>query len=101
MFNSYVGNGMIVNKIHEILSFKHSKWLEKFISFNTQKSKKAKNDFEKDSYILLNNAFYGKTMKIVRHRLSLEFIKNYEYNKITKQQSKISFNGVHEPHQRL
>ena len=44
----YVRHGMVVEKIHEILSFKQSRWLEKYISFNTQKRNRAKNDFEKD-----------------------------------------------------
>ena len=39
---------MIVDEIHEIISFKQSKWLENLIDFNTQKRNKAKNDFEKD-----------------------------------------------------
>ena len=39
---------MIVEKLHEIISFKQSKWLEKYINFNTQKRKKAENDFEKN-----------------------------------------------------
>ena len=39
-------------------------WLEKYISFNTQKRKEAKNDFESDSYKLIINAFYGKLWKI-------------------------------------
>ena len=56
---------MIVEKIHEIISFKQSKWLEKFTSFITQKKNKTINDFEKDFYKLLTNAFYGKTMEIV------------------------------------
>ena len=30
------------------------------MNFNTQKGNKAKNEFEKDFYELLNNAFYGK-----------------------------------------
>ena len=38
---------MIVDKIHEIISFKQSQWLEKG-SFNTQTRIKAKKDFEKD-----------------------------------------------------
>ena len=33
----YVRHGMIVDKIHEIISFKQSKWLEKYITFITQK----------------------------------------------------------------
>ena len=50
MLNFYVRHGMVVEKIQEIISFKQSKWLEKFISFNTQKRKTSKNDFEKDFY---------------------------------------------------
>ena len=68
MLNFYIRHGMIVDKIHEIISFKQSKWLEKYINYNTQKRNKAKNDFEKDSYKLLNNAFYGETMENVRKR---------------------------------
>ena len=51
---------MIVEKIHNVISFKQSKWLEKYINLNTQMRNKAKNDFEKDFYKLLNNAFYEK-----------------------------------------
>ena len=47
MLKFYVRLGMIVEKLHEIISIKQSKWLEKFISFNTQKVNSAKNDFEK------------------------------------------------------
>ena len=42
MLKFYVKHGMIVEKIHEIISFKQSKWLESYISFNTQKRNKAK-----------------------------------------------------------
>ena len=34
----YIRHGMVVEKVHEIISFKQSKWLEKNISFNTQKN---------------------------------------------------------------
>ena len=64
MLKIYVRHGMVVEQIHEIISFKQSKWLEKYINFNTQKRNKAINDFEKDFYKLLNNAFYGKTMEM-------------------------------------
>ena len=33
-------------------------------------------------------------MEYVRNRLRLEFIKNYEYKKIIKQQSKLTFAGI-------
>ena len=60
----YNRHGMKVRKVHNGISFRQSKWLEKYISFNTQKRNRAKNDFEKDFYKLLNNAFYGKLWKM-------------------------------------
>ena len=69
MLKFYVRHGMIVDKGHDIISFKQSEWLEKYINFNTQKRNQAVNDFERDFYNLLNNAFYGKTMENVRNRL--------------------------------
>ena len=75
MLKFYIRQGMIVDKIHNVISFRQSRWLEKYINFNTQKRNKAKNDFEKDFYKLLNNAFYGKTMENVRNRLKIKFIR--------------------------
>ena len=71
----------------------------KYINFITQKRNNAKNDFEKDFYKLFNNAFYGKCMENVRNRLNLEFIKKDEYKKIIKQQSKLTFNGIHKSYE--
>ena len=99
MLKSYVKHGMIVDKFHEIISFKQSKWLEKYIKFNTQKRNQAVNDFEKDFYKLLNNAFYGKTMENVRNRCKIKFIKKDDINEIIKQQSKLTFNGIHKSYE--
>ena len=95
----YIRHGMIVDKVHNIISFKQNRWLEKYISFNTQKRNKAKNDFEKDFYKLLNNAFYGKTMENVRNRLKKKFIKKDNYRKIIEYQSKLTFNGIHKTYE--
>ena len=94
MLKFYVKHGMVVEKIHEIISFKQSKWLESYISFNTQKRNKAKNDFEKDFFKLLVNAAFGKFLENVRNRLGLELIKKDDIKKIIKQQSKLTFNGI-------
>ena len=99
MLTFYIRHGMIVEKVHEIISFKQSKWLEKYINFNTQKRNKAVKDFEKDFYKLLNNAFYGKTMENVRNRLKTKFFKKDDYREIIKEQSKLTFNGIHKPYE--
>ena len=94
MLKFYVRHGMIVEKVHEIISFKQSKWLESYISFNTQKRNKAKNEFEKDFFKLLVNAAFGKFLENVRNRLNLELIKKDNIKKIIDQQSKLTFNGI-------
>ena len=95
MLKFYVRHGMVAEKIHEIISFKQSKWLEKYISFNTQKRSKAKNVFEKDFFKLLVNAALGKFLENVRNRLRLEIIKKDDIKNNIKQQSKLTFNGIH------
>ena len=87
----YIRHGMIVDKFHEIISFKQRKWLEKYINFNTQTRNQLVNDFEKDFYKLLNIAFCGKTMENVRSRLKNKFVKKDDYREIITQQSKLTF----------
>ena len=99
MLKFYVRHGMIVDKVHDIISFKQSRWLKKYINFNTQKRNQAINDFEKDFYKLLNNAFYGKTMENVRNRLKIKFVKKDDYTEIIKQQSKLTLNGIHKSYE--
>ena len=81
MLKFHVRHGMIVEKIHEIISFKQSKWLESYISFDTQKRNKAKNDFEKGFFKLLVNAAFGKFLENIRNRLELELIKKDDIKK--------------------
>ena len=51
------------------------------------------NDFDRDFYKLFINSVDGETKKNVGNRIKLEFIKKDE--KIVKQQSKSTFNGIH------
>ena len=41
------------------------------------------------------NSLYGKTMENIRNRCRIEFFKKDENDKIVKQQSKLTFNGIH------
>ena len=99
MLKFYVRHGMIVDKVHDIKSFRQSRWLEKYTNFKTQKRNPAVNDFEKDFYKLLNNPFYGNTMEKVRNRLKIKFVKKDDYREIIKQQSKLTFNGIHKSYE--
>ena len=94
MLKFYISHGMKIKQVHSVISFKQSKWLERYIDFNTQKRNQVVNDFEKDFYKLLNNAFYGKTMENVRNRCKIEIIKRDNYDKILRLQKKLTFNGI-------
>ena len=95
MLNIYVEHGAILEKIREIISFKQSKWLENYISFNTQKRNRSKNEFEKDFYKLLINAFFGKILENIRNQLKIDIVEKRETDINIKQQSKLTFNGIH------
>ena len=99
MLKFYIRHGKEVVKVHNVISFIQTTWLEKYISFNTQKRNRAKNDFEKDFYKLLNKSFYGKTMENVRNRIKVDFVEKEDTHKIIKQQSKLPFNGIHKSYE--
>ena len=62
----YVRHGLVTDKSLEIFSFRRSKWLAKYTSFETQKRNQAVHVFEKDLQKLLKKAFYGKAMKMLQ-----------------------------------
>ena len=81
MLKFYVRHGMVDEKIHEIISYTQSKWLEKYFNLKTQKRNRGKIDFEKDFFKLLVNAAFGKFVENLRNCLELELIKKDDIEK--------------------
>ena len=73
--------------------------MERYISFNTKKLNKAKNDFEKYFFKILVNAVFGEFIEDVRNRLGLELNKKDAIKNNTKRHSKLTFNGIHKSYE--
>lgn len=78
MLKMALKHGLILEKVHRVLQFNQSKWLEPYISLNTEMRTKAKNEFEKNFYKLLINTIYGKAMENVRDRVNVKIPTKWE-----------------------
>ena len=77
-----LSHGLALKKVYRLIKFDQKGCLKLHIDMNPELRKKAKNNFEKDLFMLMNKAVFGKTTQNVRkHRdiklLTIEARRNY------------------------
>jgi len=75
---------MKLKRVHRVLEFEQECWMEPYIRMNTEFSKKAKSEFEKNVSKLTNNSVFGKTMENLPKRVDIRIVKSNETDKIRK-----------------
>ena len=88
-----LNDGLILKRVHTVIQFNQKAWLKPYIDINTGLRKKAKKEFEKDFFKLMNKSVFGKTLENIRKQRDVKSVAtdkkeiNYFQNRFTIQQN--------------
>ena len=85
----YIKKGLILKKVHKVLSFDQKPLMKDYINYNTTRRATTKNECEKDLFKLFNNSIFGKTCENVEGRIDVKLVTEAE--KFTKYTNKPYF----------
>ena len=92
-----LNHGLKLKKVHRIIEFSQKAWLKPYIDMNTELRKLAKDDFEKDSFKLMNNSVFGKTMGNIRKHRDIKLVTtNKKRNKLVSEPNYHNVNYISE-----
>ena len=70
----YISNGVVLERVHKVLSFCQSLWLHDFMKFTTDKRRNATNEFDKMLYKSVANNVFGKSIENVKQRINVKMV---------------------------
>ena len=68
----YINMGLKITKIHWMLQFYQTPWMNGYIDSNTITRKQAVNDFDKENFKLMKNSLSGKQTENIRKHIDFK-----------------------------
>jgi len=91
----FLSHGLILKKIHKVLTAVQEPWMSPFIQFNTARRAEATSKFDKDLFKYFNNSCYGKLIEDVRKRRNVAVVKSESRaKKLTTKPQMMNFHMV-------